>query len=91
VRCQARRRASGGEAAHWQGFLSERLHDAADSEPQALFGLCERCGDRGAVGLRGHRVETTGSRYRSGRSPDWLKMKNPNAPAVKREAQEEWR
>jgi hypothetical protein len=26
-----------------------------------------------------------GSRYRSGRSPDWLKFKNPDAPAVKRE------
>jgi len=25
-----------------------------------------------------------------GRSPDWLKMKNPNAPAVKREAEEGW-
>jgi hypothetical protein len=24
--------------------------------------------------------------YRSGRSPHWLKIKNPNAPAVKREA-----
>jgi hypothetical protein len=24
-----------------------------------------------------------GSRYRSGRSPDWLKFKNPEAPAVK--------
>jgi len=31
-----------------------------------------------------------GSRYRSGRSPDWLKMKNPDAPAVKREAEEHW-
>ena len=30
------------------------------------------------------------SAYRSGRSPDWLKMKNPNAPAVKREAEEDW-
>jgi bifunctional non-homologous end joining protein LigD len=30
------------------------------------------------------------SAYRSGRSPDWLKMKNANAPAVKREAEEEW-
>jgi ATP-dependent DNA ligase len=29
-----------------------------------------------------------GSPYRSGRSPDWLKMKNP--PAVKREAEEDW-
>jgi hypothetical protein len=31
-----------------------------------------------------------GSRYRSGRSRDWLKFKNPNAPAVKREAEEDW-
>jgi hypothetical protein len=31
-----------------------------------------------------------GSPYRSGRSPDWLKMKNPDAPAVKREAEEDW-
>jgi ATP-dependent DNA ligase len=30
------------------------------------------------------------SRYRSGRSRDWLKMKNPNAPAVKREAEQDW-
>ena len=26
----------------------------------------------------------------SGRSPDWLKMKNPDAPAVTREAEEDW-
>ena len=26
----------------------------------------------------------------TGRSPDWLKMKNPEASAVKREAEEEW-
>jgi hypothetical protein len=30
------------------------------------------------------------SPYRSGRSPDWLKMKNPDAPAVTREAEEDW-
>jgi len=30
------------------------------------------------------------SRYRSGRSPDWIKSKNPAAPAVKREAEEDW-
>jgi ATP-dependent DNA ligase len=30
------------------------------------------------------------SAYRSGRSPDWLKMKNPEASAVKREAEEDW-
>jgi bifunctional non-homologous end joining protein LigD len=31
------------------------------------------------------------SAYRSGRSPDWLKMKNPACSAVKREAEEDWR
>ena len=31
-----------------------------------------------------------GSRYTSGRTRDWLKMKNPDAPAVKREAEEDW-
>jgi ATP-dependent DNA ligase len=31
-----------------------------------------------------------GSRYRSRRSQDWLKFKNPEAPAVKREAEEDW-
>jgi bifunctional non-homologous end joining protein LigD len=30
------------------------------------------------------------SSYRSGRSPDWLKMKHPDAAAVKREAEEDW-
>ena len=32
-----------------------------------------------------------GSHYRAGRSKEWLKVKNPAAPAVKREAEEEWR
>jgi hypothetical protein len=30
------------------------------------------------------------SKNSPGRSPDWLKMKNANAPAVKREEEEEW-
>jgi hypothetical protein len=29
--------------------------------------------------------------YRSGRSPDWIRLKNPKAPAVKREAEEDRR
>jgi bifunctional non-homologous end joining protein LigD len=33
---------------------------------------------------------TRNSMYRSGRSPDWLKMKNAAAPAVKREEEEDW-
>jgi bifunctional non-homologous end joining protein LigD len=43
-----------------------------------------------SMGLEGIVSKRLGSRYRSGRSPDWLKFKNPDAPAVKREADEEW-
>jgi bifunctional non-homologous end joining protein LigD len=42
------------------------------------------------LGLEGIVFKRKGSPYRSGRSPDWLKMKNPDAPAVKREAEEDW-
>jgi hypothetical protein len=37
------------------------------------------------LGPEGIVSKRKGSPYRSGRSPDWLKMKNPEAPAVKRE------
>ena len=36
------------------------------------------------MGLEGIVSKRLGSTYRSGRSPDWLKFKNPEAPAVKR-------
>jgi bifunctional non-homologous end joining protein LigD len=42
------------------------------------------------MGLEGIVSKRLGSPYRSGRSKDWLKFKNPAAPAVKREAEEEW-
>jgi len=41
------------------------------------------------MGLEGIVSKRRDSAYRSGRSPDWLKMKNANAPAVKREEEEE--
>jgi bifunctional non-homologous end joining protein LigD len=41
-------------------------------------------GCEGIVSKRKH------SRYRSGRSHNWVKIKNPAAPAVKREAEEDW-
>ena len=41
------------------------------------------------MGLEGIVSTRLGSAYRSGRTSDWLKFKNPNAPAVKREAEEE--
>ena len=42
------------------------------------------------LGLEGIVSKRLGSRYRSGRSKDWLKFKNPEAPAVKREAEGDW-
>ena len=42
------------------------------------------------LGLEGIVSKRKDSAYRSGRSPDWPKVKNANAPAVKREAEEEW-
>ena len=42
------------------------------------------------MGLEGIVSKRLGSTYRSGRSPDWLKFKNPEAPAVRREAEEDW-
>jgi bifunctional non-homologous end joining protein LigD len=43
-----------------------------------------------AMGLEGIVSKRLGSRYVSGRTRDWLKFKNPAAPAVKREAEEDW-
>ena len=71
---------------------------AAGSRPSARGVAFDR---RGAVipdvfhyacrmGLEGIVSKRKDSRYRSGRSLDWLKSKNPNAPAVKREAEEDW-
>jgi bifunctional non-homologous end joining protein LigD len=42
------------------------------------------------LGLEGIVSKRKDSSYRSGRSPDWLKMKNADAPAVKREVEEDW-
>jgi bifunctional non-homologous end joining protein LigD len=41
------------------------------------------------LGLEGIVSKRKDSAYSPGRSPDWLKMKNSAAPAVKREAEEE--
>jgi bifunctional non-homologous end joining protein LigD len=60
--------------------LNEHFHEAGD----VIFRHACKLGLEGIVSKR------KGSPYRSGRSPDWLKMKNPDAPAVKREAEEEW-
>jgi bifunctional non-homologous end joining protein LigD len=42
------------------------------------------------MGLEGIVSKRKDSPYRSGRSPDWLKSKNPACAAVRREAEEDW-
>jgi ATP-dependent DNA ligase len=42
------------------------------------------------MGLEGIVSKRKDSRYSSGRSPHWIYSKNPNAPAVKREVEEDW-
>jgi bifunctional non-homologous end joining protein LigD len=42
------------------------------------------------MGLEGIVSKRKDSAYRSGRSPDWVKMKNPASAAVTREAEEDW-
>jgi bifunctional non-homologous end joining protein LigD len=42
------------------------------------------------LGCEGIVSKRVGSLYRSGRSKYWVKVKNPAAPAVKREAEEDW-
>jgi hypothetical protein len=42
------------------------------------------------LGCEGIMSKQLGTPYRSGRSKQWVKVKNPAAPAVRREAEEDW-
>ena len=55
-----------------------------DVEGSIVFHHACKLGCEGIVSKR------LGSPYRAGRSAHWLKIKNPAAPAVKREAEEDW-
>ena len=61
-----------------------RLHDHLKHPGDVVFRHACKMGLEGIVSKR------LGSHYRSGRSKDWLKFKNPEAPAVRREAEEDW-
>jgi bifunctional non-homologous end joining protein LigD len=56
-----------------------------EAEGAIVFRQACRLGCEGIVSKR------LGSPYRSGRTAHWIKVKNPQAPAVKRETEEEWR
>jgi bifunctional non-homologous end joining protein LigD len=55
-----------------------RLSQHLDSDGPAMFRAACAMGLEGVVSKRRDRP------YRSGRSPDWIKVKNPNAPAATR-------
>jgi hypothetical protein len=56
---------------------------SADGRPVVFAHAC-KFGREGIVSKR------RGSRYARGRSSNWLKVKDPDAPAVRRERVEEW-
>ncbi len=60
------------------------LNEVFEGDGDVLFTHACKLGCEGIVSKR------LGSPYRSGRSPHWLKVKNPKAPAVTREAEEDW-
>jgi ATP-dependent DNA ligase len=61
-----------------------RLNEHLEEDGPIVFNhACE-------LGLEGIVSKRKDSGYRSGRSPHWIKSKNPNAPAVRREAEEDW-
>jgi bifunctional non-homologous end joining protein LigD len=64
-----------------------QLCDHIDQPGNVVFAHACQLGCEGIVSKR------LGSRYQPGstKCPDWIKVKNPAAPAVKREAEEEWR
>jgi ATP-dependent DNA ligase len=64
--------------------LSIVLNEHFEEDGAAVYRAACQLGCEGIVSKR------LGSSYRSGRSPHWLKVKNPAAPAVKREAEEDW-
>jgi len=64
--------------------LGIRFNEHLDGDGPTIFAHACKMGLEGIVSKR------RDSLYRSGRSRDWLKMKNPAAPPVKREAEEDW-
>jgi ATP-dependent DNA ligase len=60
------------------------LNEVFEGDGDVLFAHACKLGCEGIVSKR------LGSHYRSGRSTAWLKVKNPEAPAVRREAEEDW-
>jgi bifunctional non-homologous end joining protein LigD len=63
-----------------------QLCEHADQPGDVVFAHACKLGCEGIVSKR------LGSKYRPGptKCSDWIKVKNPAAPAVRREAEEDW-
>jgi len=64
--------------------LSIVLNEHFEEDGAIVFREACKLGCEGIVSKR------LGSIYRRGRSPHWIKVKNPKAPAFTREAEEDW-
>jgi bifunctional non-homologous end joining protein LigD len=64
--------------------LSIVLNEVYEEDGAIVYREACKLGCEGVVSKR------LGSLYRRGRSPHWVKVKNPNAPAIRREAEEDW-
>jgi len=61
-----------------------RFNEHIEADGPTVFAHACKMGLEGIVSKRKH------SPYRSGRSPNWLKSKNPACEAVRREEEEDW-
>ena len=66
-----------------KGAITPSEHKEFDDGEVVFYHACK-------LDLEGIVSKRRNSTYRSGRSPDWLKMKNPACEAVRREAEEDW-
>src|SRR5262245_19159209 len=73
-----------GKLLRWSAQIGLQLNEHIAEPGDVVFRHACKLGLEGIVSKR------LGSRYRSGHSRDWLKSKNPAAPAVRREAEEDW-
>jgi bifunctional non-homologous end joining protein LigD len=68
-----------------RGGWARRFNEHIDEPADVVFRhACK-------LGFEGHCLEAARLALRLRRSRHWLKFKNPAAPAVKREAEEDWR
>jgi ATP-dependent DNA ligase len=66
-----------------RAFRAFRFTESHGDSERTLRHACK-------LGFEGIVSKRLGSPYISGRSRAWLKFKNPGAPVVKREAEEDW-